>query len=730
MITTLRMFVRPLALALLAWLCVPGPLAGQGAPPGPERGPGTVTLPIADYDRLVDRAAQQPGAIAPPPIPAVIARAVISGRVDAGIARGTLRLEGEVFQRGSVKVPLAAGATLTEARIDGRILPLVHEGDLHSGILTGPGPFVVTLDWAATLETAPGRVALTLPQASAGTAAATLDLPGDPTDVNPEPGLVGERQSSGGRTVIKLTLTPSARTRVSWSVRETAAPQAAAEIRTLGEVKSLITIGEGDLRLSTLIDLIVLRGEPRTVDVQLPAGYELATVTGATLDRYERNGSVLAITLREPQRRRHQFLMVLEQPHATGSFKSDLVFPAVVGVQRESGEAAIEGTGTLEVTPVTDDSVRRMDVREMNPSLRALSRQPLLAAFRYQRRGGETRLLALDVKRFADAPVLPAIAEHGVATTLVTGEGRMLTEVMLWVRNRAQPFMKVALPAGASILSAEVAGEAARPVSGADGARVPLLRAGFRPDGPYPVSFVYLQGIPPLQKSGEAQITLATMDMPVNVLDWELFLPEQYSARTVGGNVIPVRQGRGREGAAAWAQPSRAQLSIVENGRAGEITGLVTDHLGQPLPGATVTIVAGGRRHAVIATSATGAYRSAGVPPGTVTVTSTLSGFSPGEHTFVFDGQARRLDFQMNVAALTETVTVAAESADFRDNRADRRADAVQQLPSQNIVNMQRKVAGVLPVRMDVPRAGTAYHFVRPLVLDDQTTVSFRYKRR
>ena len=43
---------------------------------------------------------------------------------------------------------------------------------------------------------------------------------------------------------------------------------------------------------------------------------------------------------------------------------------------------------------------------------------------------------------------------------------------------------------------------------------------------------------------------------------------------------------------------------------------------------------------------------------------------------------------------------------------------------------MQRKVAGVLPVRVDVPRAGTAYRFVRPLVLNEETSVSFRYKRR
>ena len=98
--------------------------ARQGPRIAAERAPGTVTLPIADYDRLLDRAAQPAGGADQPPIPAVVARAELVGRVDGDVARGTLRLDGEVFQRGAVKVPLVSGATLAEARADGRVLPL------------------------------------------------------------------------------------------------------------------------------------------------------------------------------------------------------------------------------------------------------------------------------------------------------------------------------------------------------------------------------------------------------------------------------------------------------------------------------------------------------------------------------------------------------------------------------------------------------------------------------
>ena len=81
--------------------------------------------------------------------------------------------------------------------------------------------------------------------------------------------------------------------------------------------------------------------------------------------------------------------------------------------------------------------------------------------------------------------------------------------------------------------------------------------------------------------------------------------------------------------------------------------------------------------------------------------------------------------------APTETVTRRVGISVRRDLEEPKpKTSAVQQAPSQNIVNMQRKVAGVLPVRVDVPRAGTAYRFVRPLVLNEETSVSFRYKRR
>ena len=57
-------------------------------------------------------------------------------------------------------------------------------------------------------------------------------------------------------------------------------------------------------------------------------------------------------------------------------------------------------------------------------------------------------------------------------------------------------------------------------------------------------------------------------------------------------------------------------------------------------------------------------------------------------------------------------------------------APAQQNGASANVVNLQKRVAGVLPVAIDVPRTGTSFSFVRPLVLDEETKVTFSYKSR
>lgn len=710
-------------------------------PPRPVDPARSATLSLAEYNRLIDLANRPPQGPATAPVASVLASANLRVRVDRETARGVFDVNGDVLRAGISRVSLLSGATLVDANAGGRPLPLIAEGNAHSALIPGPGPFSLTLEWGTPLIFGPGRASFVLPVPQAGTARGTIDLPGEQADVHLSAGLVTARSVANGRTVVDVTLDPGSATEVSWSMRDSAPVAAAREVRTLADVMTLITLGDSDVSMVALINITVVQGELRTVVVRLPAGYELTGISGGSLAGSEPREDGVVLTLGDPALRSHQLLVSLERPHDGGSFALDTGLVTVRDVQREVGEVAVEGVGTMELTASERNGMHRIDVRELNSALQSLARLPVLSAFRYQR-SAVAPGLALDVRRFADAGVLAAVANRAVATTLVTSEGRALTEVSLELQNRAQPFLKVTLPAGASMVSVDVAGEAAKPVLGVDGIRVPLLRPGFRPSGTYQVSFVYLHAGTPFARKGELEMTLPRMDIPVGIVEWEVFAPERYSVRAIGGNVIDVeklggaiafggaeREYRGVSGVGGGTLHSPVRISFVNGGLPGQIRGRAIDSTGAVLPGVTIDLqTATGPRSGV--TGGDGTYLISAVASGQVTATARLSGFETATTSFLFDERPRQLDFEMAVMTLSETVTVQGETVQTARSLTVTASAPVVVPPSQNVINLQRRAAGVLPIRVDVPRAGTSHQFVKPLVVDQETVVKLRYKRR
>jgi carboxypeptidase family protein len=275
---------------------------------------------------------------------------------------------------------------------------------------------------------------------------------------------------------------------------------------------------------------------------------------------------------------------------------------------------------------------------------------------------------------------------------------------------------------------------------------VPLLRAGFRPSGPYAVSFVYLAPGAPFAKKGEAAFALPRLDVPVSVLDWELFLPDRYQVKTTGGDVLAGaseeevasddRDGVGFGAAGALTGGIAAggagnDYGRVFASRSGDVVGVVVDSTGSALPGATVTLRGIGRPQTAT-TDGNGGFAFSGLVPGAYQIAAALTGFRASSYSLPFDGSPRSAMLTLQVAALMEEVAVTAEAPAVEMRRQnERKADEpAPQQASANVSNLQRRVAGVLPVRIDVPRAGTSYRFFRPLVVDEETTVRFAYKRR
>jgi hypothetical protein len=739
---------------------------------------GNVTLPLDEYNRLVELAGKTPKKPDTPPLNYSIKRADLKLRVENESVLGSVQLEGEVFKKGVAKVPLTSGITILDAKQENKALPLQQENGVQTAVLAGPSEFSITLNAGLPLRIEAGRASLNLPVPSASSVQLSLVLPGENTYANISPGLITDRRSENGHTSIEAILVPGQSASIWWARREAAVPAVPREVRFLSDVKTLVSVSEAELRIASLADVSVVQGEPSQFEVEIPEGYEVTGVTGASLESSETQSGILILKVRTASQRSHQFLISMERSIDTksseskaGDSKASAPFLTFKNAQRETGEVLIEGVGTMELTATEGGGLKRMDVKETNPYLRSLAHYPPQAAFRFHRQPTETPTLALEWTRFPDSSVLAAVAESAVVTTLVTSEGRSLTEIRLTVKNQAQPFLKVALPAGASILSADVAGEKVKPVSGPDGDRVPLLRPGYRPTGAYEISFVFVHAGAPFAKKGGSEISLPRMDVPVNLLQWEVFLPEQYKVKDFGGDVMaanlvppaiqevesvaaPRAAGGGGSGGGIGSGSGAnigGPLFGANAYRAlapGQLGGVVVDSSGAVVSGARVTVTNSDTGFAANAiTNPEGFWVISNFPAGRARIRVDEAGFKSTVEDINHDASvAEQFPITLQLGTASESIVVTAEATTVNTETSDlavngRNYTQLQQLEakvrkqeqnaaSANVMNLQRRVAGVLPVAIEVPRTGTSFQFVRPLVLDEETKVTFSYRSK
>ncbi len=252
----------------------------------------------------------------------------------------------------------------------------------------------------------------------------------------------------------------------------------------------------------------------------------------------------------------------------------------------------------------------------------------------------------------------------------------------------------------------------------------------------------------PFAKKGGSDLSLPKMDVPINLLQWEVFLPERYKVKDFGGDAIaanllpPVSLDVSRAEAPINGTASEYFVNKIEfvSLLPGQLGGVIVDPTGAMVPNAQVTVThlgTGAVRNTV--TDNSGRWIVSNLPSGRVKIAANAPGFNQYVIQGNYDGnRPAPFNFALSLGSVSETVIVTAESGlnmtttDLQRLPRDARKNAEKQqtAASSNVTNLQQRISGVLPVRVDVPRAGNSYNFVRPLVLDEETKVTFTYKSK
>jgi hypothetical protein len=170
------------------------------------------------------------------------------------------------------------------------------------------------------------------------------------------------------------------------------------------------------------------------------------------------------------------------------------------------------------------------------------------------------------------------------------------------------------------------------------------------------------------------------------------------------------------------------------------LQGLVLDPSGAAVSGAAVNVSNAGFDTSTT-TDGNGQWLVLNAPSGTYKIVITAPGFATTVMNANFNSNLLFiLTSNLRVGSVTETVEVSAEQTavqslptngrNSNEMSALRSGTAQPNNISANVVNLQRRVAGVLPVAIEVPRSGTSFKFVRPLVVNEETKVTFNYKNR
>ena len=298
------------------------------------------------------------------------------------------------------------------------------------------------------------------------------------------------------------------------------------------------TLADGVHQVRAVLDLWLWGGTVEQLDLALPPGADRVEITGPDVREVRLEGPGARVFLRGPVRQWTRLAVAFEAPRPA-SGRMTLPAPGVVGARQRGGTLAIAGGGGGVLLEMDSPGLAPMALADLPDATRALLSAP--AVYAYTLSGAwEARV---DVVGMAEFPVRETLIDSALVTVLYRPDGQVMTKAVYQVRNRAQQYMTVDLPAGSHLVVVRVSEEQTNPVRGPGSAiLVPLEKSVLTTAGlvSFPVEIVYRMRAAPLERKGRFRLPLPRTDLPVAYARCALMLPDGMHARSWSGPLRPT----------------------------------------------------------------------------------------------------------------------------------------------------------------------------------------------
>jgi hypothetical protein len=280
-----------------------------------------------------------------------------------------------------------------------------------------------------------------------------------------------------------------------------------------------------------------LQGATREVRLQVPEKITINQVLGAEVADWEMKNGELAIKFLEPVEHSARFI-VNGEARLPKNGVIDVPILRLLNTERETGGVAVEILGAGEIKDEKTTGMEDADASDLGEMVS--SRQsPALVAFRVRPgEAGASRSLSVNVVRYDQQAVLMANIEEARYQVLLSNDGKELVQARFAVRNNQRNFVKVMLPAGATVWSASLAGRPIRPGQAADGSLLlPLEKSRGGEDAPaFVVEIFYLTKGSAWEDKGHQKLMLPAVDLPISRTGLLLYYPPMFRVSAEPGS--------------------------------------------------------------------------------------------------------------------------------------------------------------------------------------------------
>jgi hypothetical protein len=489
-----------------------------------------VVISIGDYRTLHAKAYPPDREPEPPPVDVTLTRVDYDLRIDGDLAAGRASLTVDVLKDGWVRVPIPAGLLVREAKLDGKLVSLVPGGsgkgsNQLSALLSRPGRSVLLLDIAMPVVSNAGEESISLPSTASGVTRASVRLPRQGVEIKLTGGLLADKTESGTESKWLAYARGNEPLTFTWK-RKTEDHRSTQALRLRGSLTELAGLGEDSTTVMAEVNIEVTQGAAKEVRIALPDKVTINQVAGAMVADWEMKDGQLAVTFLEPVEQNAKFI-VTGETRSPRDGQIEIPLLRLLNTERDTGGVAVEVLGAGEIKEFKSDGLENADATDLAEIVS--SRQSTsLSAFRYRAGDAKTvRSLTVNVARYTPQAVLMANIAEARYNVLITNEGKLLVQARYAVRNNQRNFLKITLPAGATLWSASLAGKPVRPGQSPDGSvLLPLEKSHAGEESPeFAVELIYISRGPAWNDKGQCKLALPALDLPVSRTGLLVYLP-------------------------------------------------------------------------------------------------------------------------------------------------------------------------------------------------------------